>query len=125
MLLLQRRLIGATAMICSLASAPASADEVSGLRSPELVERKHAIALKMFRSHAELTVRRTVHNGGPRHDQATFFIDVPSGAVAVGLRTLGTLSGRPHWFSGDLMEAEAAAAKYRELTGIGGYYPKD
>ena len=52
-------------------------------------------------------------------------IDVPTGAVATGLRTLGTLAGRPHWFTGELMEAEAAAAKYRELTGIGGYYPKD
>ncbi|HEV8246752.1 MAG TPA: vWA domain-containing protein, partial [Polyangiaceae bacterium] len=60
-----------------------------------------------------------------RHDQAMFYIDVPNGAVATGLRTLGTRAGRPYWFSGELLEAEAAAEKYRELTGIGGYYPKD
>jgi hypothetical protein len=64
-------------------------------------------------------------NGGPRHDQATFWIDLPDGAVATGLRTHGTQAGKPKWFAGDLMEAEAAAAKYRELSGIGGYYPKD
>jgi hypothetical protein len=43
----------------------------------------------------------------------------------VGLRTKGMLHGRPHWFEGELLEAEFAAARYRELTGIGGYYPKD
>ena len=35
------------------------------------------------------------------------------------------MDGAPRWFVGELMEAEAAAAKYHELTGIGGYYPKD
>ncbi len=120
-----RRASCALTLLSLCSGTPAFADQVSGLRSEELAERKHAIALKMFRTHAELTVRRTVHNGGPRHDQATFYIDVPAGAVAVGLRTLGALGGRPHWFSGELLEAEAAAAKYRELTGIGGYYPKD
>jgi hypothetical protein len=35
------------------------------------------------------------------------------------------MNGAPHWFVGELMEAEQAAAKYHELTGIGGYYPKD
>jgi hypothetical protein len=108
-----------------LFGAPATADTVSGTRSGSLVEKDHQIELLMHRGHAELRVRRTVYNGGERHDQATFLIDVPNGAVATGLRTLGTLNGRPHWFTGELMEAEAAAAKYRELTGMGGYYPKD
>jgi hypothetical protein len=54
-----------------------------------------------------------------------FTIAVPPGGVATRLRTLGALAGRPTWFEGELMEAEAAAAKYLELTGIGGYYPKD
>src|SRR5207302_6803426 len=53
-------------------------------------------------------------------------IDLPGGAVATGLRALGaTRTGEHVWFEGELMEAEAAAEKYRELTGIGGYYPKD
>lgn len=103
----------------------AEADQVSALRSERLVETKHRIALTLARGHATLVVERTLFNGGPRHDEATFWIDVPPGAVATGLKTLGQLHGRPTWFAGELMEAEAAAAKYRELTGIGGYYPKD
>ena len=90
-----------------------------------MTEQAHRIEVRVDRGHAELVVRRTVHNGGPRVDQAVFFVDLPAGAVATRLRTLGVLDGQPHWFDGELMEAEAAAAKYRELTGIGGAYPKD
>lgn len=108
-----------------LSANAASADDVRGLRSDKLVEKTHVIDLRIGHGHADLVVRRTVHNGGPRHDQATFYIDMPSGAVAVGLRTLGALDGKPHWFDGELLEAEKAAARYRELTGVGGYYPKD
>ena len=115
----------ALALFSSFVSAPALADEVSGLRSELLTERSHAVALTMRADHAELVVRRTVHNGADKSDQATFFIELPHQAVATGLRTLGSLGGKPHWFSGELMEAEAAATRYRELTGIGGYYPKD
>lgn len=103
----------------------AEADQFSALRSDQLVEVKHRIDLSLARGHAKLVVERTVFNGGPRHDEATFWIHPPEGAVATGLRTLGQLHGKPKWFAGELMEAEAAAAKYRELTGIGGYYPKD
>jgi hypothetical protein len=103
----------------------AHADHVAGTRSEKLYETGHEIKLTLDRGWAELVVRRTVQNDGAKHDQAIFSIDVPSGSVATGLRTLGTLKGRPHWFAGELMEAEAAAKKYRELTGIGGYYPKD
>jgi hypothetical protein len=103
----------------------ARADEVQGTRSEKLKETSHAITATLRPGHAKLVVQRTVWNGGERHDQATFHIMLPSGAVATRLRTLGELDGRPRWFEGDLMEAEAAAAKYRELTGIGGYYPKD
>ncbi|HEY3494611.1 MAG TPA: vWA domain-containing protein [Polyangiaceae bacterium] len=109
-----------------LAVAPgAEADWVQGTRSEELRERTHAVSLTLKPGHAELVVQRTVFNGGPRHDQAEFWINLPSEAVAIGLSTLGSLAGRPHWFEGELLEAEAAAARYRELTGIGGYYPKD
>lgn len=103
----------------------ASADSFHATRSEKLVEKSHRIDIQLGHGHADLRVRRTVHNGGPRHDQAMFYIDMPNGAVAVGLRTLGEMNGKPHWFAGELMEAEAAAARYRELTGIGGYYPKD
>jgi len=109
----------------ALWTGAAWADQVSGTRSNEVYERSHDVLLTMHRGWAELRVRRSVENLGKRHDQALFWIDVPSGAVATGLRTLGGSAGRPHWFAGELMEAEAAAARYRELTGIGGYYPKD
>lgn len=103
----------------------ASADMFRATRSEKLVEKSHKIDIQIGHGYAELRVRRTVHNGGPRHDQATFYIDMPAGAVATGLRTLGVVDGKPHWFAGELLEAEAAAARYRELTGVGGYYPKD
>lgn len=107
------------------ASAIASADTFHATRSEKLIEKTHRIDIQIGHGYADLRVRRTVHNGGPRHDQATFYIDMPSGAVAIGLRTLGILDGKPHWFAGELLEAETAAARYQELTGIGGYYPKD
>lgn len=119
-------LSAALAALIATAASPARADDhVVGTRSEKLVEKSHQIELKMDRGHAELVVRRTVFNGGARHDQAVFHIELPAGAVATGLRTLGMKDGKPFWFKGDLMEAEAAAKKYRELTGIGGFYPKD
>jgi hypothetical protein len=125
---LRQRLVfrtGALALSATIVSFPAAADEVNGLRSELLVERAHDVTLTMHRDHAELVVRRTVHNGAEKSDQATFMIDLPAGAVATGLRTLGSFGGKAQWFPGELMEAETAAEKYRELTGIGGYYPKD
>jgi Mg-chelatase subunit ChlD len=103
----------------------ASADEVQGTRSEKLRETSHVVDVELEPAQATLVVKRTVFNGGTRHDQGMFWIDVRGGAVATGLRTLGLKDDRPFWFLCELMEAEAAAAKYRELTGIGGYYPKD
>jgi hypothetical protein len=113
------------ALLAVLVATEAHADSVGGTRSELLIERAHEIELTLGYGSAELVVRRTVFNGGDRHDQAMFWIDVPAGGVAVGLRTLGEQGGRPHWFAGELLEAELAASRYRELTGIGGYYPKD
>jgi len=101
----------------------ALADEVSGLRSDKVFERRCRAEVTMDRGHATVVVRRTVENLGTRHDQVTFDIDVPASAVAVALRTLGMSDGRPIWFRGDLLEAEEAARRYQELTGIGGHYP--
>jgi len=118
-----------TALACFFAVvAPthAFADDVSGTRSKELVEVDHTIELKMDRGHATLIVRRTFKNGGKKHDQAMVHIDgFPDGAVATGLRTMAMKDGNPIWYSGELLEAELAARRYKELTGIGGYYPKD
>jgi len=112
-------------LVGSSLASPALADQVEGARSERMVEQAHEALITLEPGAATMRVRRTLHNGGERHDQALFWIDVPGGAVAVGLRTRGTLAGKPHWFSGELMEAERAARLYEELTGIGGYYPKD
>lgn len=116
--------LGAALFLTSLAPE-ARADIVHGTRSEKLVEQSHLIDIRIDRGSASLVVRRTFFNGGPRHDQAVVFLDVPGGGVATGLRTLGVKDDKPFWFNGELMEAEAAAAKYKELTGVGGYYPKD
>lgn len=72
-----------------------------------------------------MVVERSVFNSADISDQATWLIDLPEGAVATALRTRSVGPGSPRWFEGELMEAEKAAERYRELTGIGGYYPKD
>src|SRR5262249_3741755 len=115
----------ALALTTTLTPYPARADGVEGSRSKELRETAHQIRITLGPAHASLRVRRKVFNGGDQYDQALFHIDAPPTAVATSLATLGMKAGQPFWFRGDLMEAEAAAAKYRELTGIGGYYPKD
>ena len=121
-----RPALGTLAVLTTLLPhAIALADEISGLRSDKVFERRNRAEVTMDRGHATVVVRRTVENLGARHDQVTFDIDVPGAAVAVALRTLGASDGRPIWFRGDLLEAEEAARRYQELTGIGGYYPKD
>lgn len=118
--------LGTLAIVAAmLLPGAAQADEVSGLRSDQVFERRQRVEVTMDRGHATVVVRRTVENLGPRHDQVTFQIDVPPTAVAVALRTLGARDGQPTWFRGDLLEAEEAARRYQELTGIGGYTPKD
>lgn len=117
-------LAAAMGLVCAT-SAHGRADEVRGTRSSLLKEQHHQIVATLHRGYARWVVRRTVFNGGPRHDQAIFWLDVPEAGVATGLRTLGTVGGRPRWFDGDLLEAEEAARRYQELTGMGAYYPKD
>lgn len=113
------------AAVVLLVSPTASADTLSSSRY-ELTEEAHEIVAVVDRGSAKLVVRRTVANTGPRSDQALFWIEVPSAAVATRLRTSGMdAAGDRVWFEGDLMDAEEAARKYHELTGIGGYYPKD
>jgi hypothetical protein len=114
-----------SATLLGMTQGDARADDVTGTRSEKLRETHHVVGVEVEATHAKLVVRRTVFNGGSRHDQGQFWIHLPGGAVATGLRTMGLKEDRPFWFPGELMEAEAAAAKYRELTGIGGYYPKD
>lgn len=112
-------------MGCSLLALAARADdELEGTRG-KMVETGHEVRIVVDRGHARMVVRRSVRAEGDRHDQAVYQLRLPEGAAAVGLRTLGARDGRPVWYAGELMEAESAAAKYKELTGVGGFYPKD
>lgn len=124
------RACGVTLALAAFATTTAHADTVVGTRSvadgtEALEERDHDIHIALEPGLATLTVRRTVFNGGDRHDQAVFFIDVPQGAVANRLRTLGRHRGQPRWFEGELLDADTAAERYRELTGLGAFTPKD
>lgn len=112
----------AAATFCASA---AWADSLRGTRSEEVHERSHAIELRLAPGHAEMVVRRTIENRGTRQDQAIYFLDLPDGAVATGLRTLGYVGGEHRWFSGELMERDEAAKRYKELTGLGMAIPKD
>jgi hypothetical protein len=115
------------AVVLFLASASAHAqsfDSFSGTRTETLFERQHSGVLTLHPDHGELVVRRSVYNSGFVSDQAMFLLEVPRAAVATRLRSRGTGANGP-WFEGELLEAELAAERYRELTGIGGYYPKD
>jgi hypothetical protein len=116
--------LGFAGAMCLLARA-AAADTFGATRTSGLTEHQSRIALRFAHDHAELVVQRSVFNSADVSDQATWFIDLPTGAVATALRTRSAGQGAPRWFSGELMEAETAAERYRELTGIGGYYPKD
>ncbi|MBI2390621.1 MAG: VWA domain-containing protein [Deltaproteobacteria bacterium] len=109
-----------------LASKPAAADTLSGTKASEMFEKADTIELVVDRGHATFVVRRTFENRSTQHDQAMLHIDsLPFGAVATGLRTLGGTAENPIWYAAELLDAEVAAKRYRELTGIGGYYPKD
>jgi hypothetical protein len=119
----------ALALLSSLPSAlpsTARADTLAGTKASLVGERGNAIELRLDRGHATLVVRRTFENRSNLHDQAVLDItDFPTGAVATGLRTLGGTAKEPIWYAAELLDAEVAAERYRALTGIGGYYPKD
>jgi hypothetical protein len=83
-------------LLCS-AQARAEQDGYWARRSDEMREHSHKAWLKMAAGYAELTVRRTVWNGGARNDEANFDIFTPVGSVAVGLRTLALKDGEPFW----------------------------
>jgi len=106
--------------------SPARADTLSGTKAAEMYDRGHTIEVRIDRGHARLVVTRVFENRFGKHDQAMLHMtDLPDGAVATGLRSLGGTANKPIWFAAELLDAEVAAKRYRELTGIGGYYPKD
>lgn len=110
----------------ALIPLPAAGDTLSGTKSTEMFDRGHTIEVRIDRGHATLVISRVFENRSGKHDQAMLdMTDMPEGAVATGLRTLGGDESKPVWYAAELLDAEVAAKKYRELTGIGGFYPKD
>jgi VWA domain-containing protein/vault protein inter-alpha-trypsin-like protein len=118
-------LLAGSALVTVGWTGSARGDSLEGTRF-DVREKVHAVAARLDRGAASFVVTRVVQNPGPKSDQAVFHLDLPGGAVATRLRTAASgPRGEPIWFEGELMEAEEAARKYRELTGIGGFYPKD
>ncbi len=111
--------------LLSTSGAAQAVDAVNGTRTIGIEEKDYAIEVTVDRGFAKLVVRRTVFNESREYDQAIYEIALPSGAAAIGLRTLGSVQGKPQWFTGELLDAEVAAARYHELTGHGGHSPKD
>ena len=117
-------LLFVTVASCTFAGE-ASAESFESTRTTGLSERASHERLRFGHDHVELVVQRSVFNSANISDQATWFVDLPTGAVATALRTRSVGSGPQRWFTGELLEAEKAAALYQKLTGLGGFYPKD
>lgn len=102
-------------------SSVARADRLGSARAQPLAEVSHSVTVSIDRGVARYRVRRTIVNRGTRTDEASVRIDLAHAAAVTGLR----IRARSRWFDGELMEAQEARDKYRELTGIGAWQPKD
>jgi hypothetical protein len=86
-----------------------------------LVETSHTVDIKIENGIATYTVRRMFKNPGDLPEQVELQLGLPYGAAATGLR----IKAKDVWHAGVLMEREAAAKLYEEMTGIGQFKPKD
>ncbi len=111
----------ALGLTCALWGLDAHADNLTLTRSQPVREVSHSVDVQIVDGVARYTVRRTFANTGTLADEASVEIDLPPGAAATGLR----IRARDRWYRGELMEAEEAREKYRELTGLGAFEPKD
>jgi subtilisin-like proprotein convertase family protein len=113
------RLAGCVALVALI--SPAHADQLSATRSMPLVETSHTVDIKIENGIATYTVRRMFKNPGDLAEQVELQLGLPYGAAATGLR----IKANSTWYTGVLMEREAAAKLYEEMTGIGQFKPKD
>lgn len=111
----------AAVALLAAAAAPATADELLATRGQPLDEIAHTVAVRIADGVATYTVQRQFHNRGKLAEEARLAIDLPAGAAATGLRI--RTSGK--WHTGELLDRELAAERYRELTGAGVHDPKD
>ena len=111
---------GIFALVVGL-GARAHADVLDAALEQPLTEVSHSVQATVRDGIAVYKVRRVFANAGGKADEARLEIDLPYGAAATGLR----IRARDRWYDGELMEAEAAARMYKELTGRGLWQPKD
>lgn len=101
--------------------APARADRLTNARGQPMAEVSHEVAVTIDGGVARYRVRRTFANSGVQAEEASLRIDLAHGAAATGLK----IRARDRWYEGELMDAEEARVKYRELTGVGAWQPRD
>ncbi len=99
----------------------AHADRLTVARAQPLIEVSHAVDVEVVDGVARYRVRRTFANNGTRPEEASLRIELAHGAAVTGLR----IRARDRWYDGELMDADEAREKYRELTGIGAWEVKD
>ena len=104
-----------------LLSNLATADTLIATREQPMFEAAHTVDIKISDGVATYTVRRMFSNPGKVADQVELEIGLPYGAAATGLR----IKAGERWYDGVLMEREAAARLYKEMTGFGEHAPKD
>ena len=104
-----------------LFSHQATADTLIATREQPMFEVAHTVDIKIADGVATYTVRRMFSNPGTVADQVELDIGLPYGAAATGLR----IKANDRWYDGVLMEREAAARLFQEMTGYGQHQPKD
>jgi len=104
-----------------LLSHVALADTLVATRAQPMFEAAHTVDIKIADGVATYTVRRMFSNPGKVADQVELELGLPYGAAATGLR----IKAGDRWYDGVLMEREAAARLYKEMTGFGQHAPKD
>jgi subtilisin-like proprotein convertase family protein len=109
------------AIVALLAPAGALGDALRSTLGQGLIEVSHSVDVRLEDGLAKMRVRRVFANPGKRADEAVLDIDLPPGAAVTGLR----IRARDRWYDADLIEAEEAARRYKELTGLGIARPKD
>ena len=116
-----RLALGALALAILAPASEAQADRLSVARDQPLVEVSHSVELEIVDGVARYRVRRSFANSGTQSEEASLRIELAHAAAVTGLR----IRARERWFDGELMDADLARERYRELTGIGAWEPKD
>lgn len=102
-------------------TSAAHADNLVATRAMPVVEVAHTVDVRIADGIATYTVRRVFANPGKLAEQVELELGLPYGAAATGLR----IKAHDRWYTGELMEREAAARLYEQMTGYGAHAPKD